>query len=118
MGADFCYALVDTSIKKQDLVEYVKTMSDEDVSKFADYHFGMFANDYETDEEFVTTTRANIIAFVEEAYGSENSREVGFFTVKGTTFLITGGMTWGDDPTDAYKAFTVTQELQLQYLSK
>lgn len=118
MGADFTFAFFDTSIKQADLVEYIKTMPENLLAEIADDQFAMFPNEYETEQEFYETTRSNIIGFVEEAYTSRNSREVSVMLVDGKEYLITGGMSWGDDPTDHFRAFCITAEIQAHYLDK
>ena len=42
-----------------------------------------------------------------------NTRECGSFTIDNRVFHITGGMSWGDYPTDVYEQFAVCQYLGL-----
>lgn len=46
-------------------------------------------------------------------YYEHGSRETTCFWYKDTPILITGGMTWGDDPTDAFQTMSVVAVLRL-----
>lgn len=44
-------------------------------------------------------------------------RDVTWIAHKGTTIYITGGMSWGDDPTDSYRTFERVAWLPLSVLT-
>lgn len=112
MGADFLYAVADMSIDKDTLVSLVNGM---------DYHAmvglsnAIYLGDIEDDEEWVQESKKELIDHINVVYSSRDSREVGYMNIKDTEYLITGGMSWGDEPTDHFRSFEVVQELQHLY---
>lgn len=55
-----------------------------------------------------------LVECVQTVYDFGRRRDCSFFTVDGDRiFAITAGMSWGDEPTEAYEAFNVCEILSL-----
>jgi hypothetical protein len=128
MGADFTYSVIDMEIDKNDLIEIVNTASEDTLNAFYsefDYFletsYNVSSEDYEDQQEFYNDVRNGLIGTINEAYACENSREVAPLWIDcpetGSThkYLITGGMSWGDTPTEAYDAFCIVDALQIYF---
>lgn len=109
MGADFTYTTANiTRPQAEWVVEVHRLDSVDDIVRFLepvgwDWMFDHF--------ESIEQLKATLMEDIDLAYGY--SRETGRFHHKDETFVITGGMSWGDDPTDAFAAierFAAIQE--------
>jgi len=56
-----------------------------------------------------------LISCIDEVYGSQMRRDCSVFYVDDRTFYITAGMSWGDEPTDAWQSFVVCEYLGLTH---
>ncbi len=67
-------------------------------------------------------TKKEVAAYLDEqieiTYNYMNRRDCQPLYLNGKTFAVTGGMSWGDTPTDAYDALSVCSALSLTEESK
>lgn len=120
MGADFTYALVDMSIDKPTLVQFVKDMDYRTLVSFHEQCYVFLSvsdEDIEDDNEWVTQVKDTLIGSIDAVFDSGSCREVGHLFVNKNHYLITGGMSWGDPPTDIYPDFDIVESLQNFYRS-
>ena len=109
---------------KQKILSVLQDENSKEFNKFCElweeYFFGDFdeklypveTND-KNEEEKITEQRAREIMkeVVEEFFDYINSREVGQFEFKGYTILLTGGMSYGDNPTSVMEFFNKISNL-------
>lgn len=102
MGADFVYAIIPLDRPLEYWQKLIREVSDADLSEFAvasefDFRF----------EDLKLSEVREVIDNAFEVAMNGQSREVGMWTPDGgaTRYAITGGMSWGDDPTEAYREF-------------
>lgn len=109
MGADFIGAFVPMEIKSatEAKAKLKKYSEDYLLSHLMDHH----AWDFEEYEEALEWVEEKVDEVYD--YYNNSNRETTVFTYDGTDFLVTGGMSWGDDPTDAYEALCVVASLEL-----
>lgn len=115
MGADFLMAVVpmeETSIEnaKKKLRQYdskflIQHLEDNFCQLFYDEDG---KTEYEQALEWVDEQ-------IDEVYSLyvNGGREIGLCTVKDIYVMVTGGMSWGDEPTDAFLPMSVVQSLDL-----
>lgn len=116
MGADFMFTVSPrcelTRERKQRIKETIRATSDEDLlSVVCDYYpFGL--DDEATPEEI----RATLYQAVLENAEIEN-RETSYIRLEGMdwTANITGGMSWGDSPTEAFAGLAGISEFDSVY---
>jgi hypothetical protein len=111
MGADLLVMYVavpfnkDIDELKAELLNKVKsidlTAERENVKEFVLSAFG----DEEMLEDDEESIRAVMLGTVEDFFGCLNNRDVSSFLHKGEVLYVTGGMSWGDSPTDSYDRF-------------
>lgn len=125
MGADLCLAIVEvpasyndpkaeqpfpTSFRfddfLNDLSEYVKNLSDS-LAYDMTHWIG-----YEGDNP-----HAELLAAIEDFRKCSDYRDVGIINVHGGFVFVTGGMTWGDDPTDSFTTLSIVGEIA-QHMAK
>ena len=120
MSAEFVFAVANVTKPKDYWLDYISHMDDGHMASFID----------ETDDQFDWSDRIDhpvsdpyshdfyqkvaeaIVEAVNVAYDYYYNRELGWRTYKGETLVITGGMTWGDEPTDAFDAVRIFDALQ------
>ena len=124
MGADFCFLyLIMKKGKEPDwnacierLVEMSSThlskwpgkfqIDIEDVGIKCDFDGSTYCEENESIDD--SKDRSDAVRRAQESYEavrrmfSQGSRDSDFLIVGGLEILLTGGMTWGDDPTDGY----------------
>lgn len=107
MGADFIYEIVEVNKPLKYWQEILGELNDGEAQHFSD------------DTElyiFEEMTEQEIVERIDEAfqvvYG--DSSEIGWWSPDGgiTQYRLTGGMSWGDDPTDVYRDFEIVGEFQ------
>lgn len=118
MGADFAFAITEMKATREQAYAKARYLTlpdqlDATVSDLEDY-CGITAW-YDLEE---TPTEHQVYEFlkrcIDTVYDSESRRDCGFFVIDSDrVFFITGGMSWGDPPTDVYDDFTVCQTMQL-----
>lgn len=114
MGADFLGAVCPMEISRAEAKERLRKYK-EDI--LLDHLSDFFAKEFEDDEDGTPYEQALrwVDQCIDETYDyvERGSRETDVFHYKGVTFLMTGGMSWGDDPTDAFAPISTVMSLEL-----
>ena len=117
MGADLVLSHIEIRESKEEALERLAKIV------FNEKSFDLFANagyyDYEDEEfssEIETQMRERVKKSIELVYGLQEgtiySRDVSGFSLDGGErfFLVTGGQTWGDDPSNEFVDFNIFSE--------
>jgi hypothetical protein len=114
MGADFCFSFVAIDIGKKPDWE----AAEKEIERLKDVHISEWLQDWlhffdseaanvkagEPDMNFrlpaLEALKKLLLEFRE--LWDDGTRETGYFEYIGKAFLLSGGMSWGDSPTDAY----------------
>ena len=113
MGADFIGAMCPMQLTREEAKQRLRRYKE---NHLLDLLSNSFAREFDDDG---STPYEQAIAWVDGCIddtfdGYEyGSRETGVFYFRDIPFLITGGMSWGDDPSDIYEAMSVVQGLEL-----
>lgn len=101
MGADFIFALTrkpsDISVTRQKISE----LTLDDCLRLADEVMG-WNIDHPEGLEFLAADVRTRLHEALTALSESQPRSVGIMTIKGEQYWITGGMSWGDSPTDTF----------------
>lgn len=104
MGANFIWAIAPVEADKDKVVARAKIMTYEECEELynAGEHFFDYYPDGWEDEpaEFRQVIIDRLVEAIEVCYTT--SRELDHLTLKGTSYVLTGGMSWGDAPTDVF----------------
>jgi hypothetical protein len=115
MGSDFCFAFIAINIGKEPdwsaAEKEIERLKDVHISKWPEYWVEV-SFDYdaakvkagEPDLNFrlpAVEALRKTLASIRDLWDS-GTREVGYFEYVGKQFMLTGGMSHGDAPTDAY----------------
>jgi len=114
MGADLFIEMVPMRKTQDEAIAKLKAMDAEVLlGILSDYHGREFSED--TDEQEYAEAVAFVTAKIDEVYGyyKHGSRETTVHKIDGTDWLITGGMSYGDNPTDAFESVSVIASLGL-----
>ena len=108
MGADFIFAVVpldrDYDYWKEAIDKVTKSELDNFMFLADDFNLSYRFEDLELDDFKEVVDEAFQVVFL------GHGRDMGWWSPDGvTTYAITGGMSWGDDPTDAYQYFETCQ---------
>jgi len=101
MSADFVFAVVEIDRTQDDWQSFVTGMDDDTVRQFiAETNDELYWDEYFEDP---VDMERQVCERLCEAIGIcfGGSREVGYWRDNGREFVVTGGMSWGDEPTDA-----------------
>lgn len=127
MGADLILSFVDVTEPKQKWLDILGEWHDAQVEAFLDKYENLWDEVQEL-VEVVTPDKpfdrsALYQKFVEQiadainnAYACE-SREVSTVRLDDKFYAVTGGLSWGDDPTDEYRSFTLA-EYAIDYMKE
>ena len=101
MGADFIWGRVEVTEPKS---TWLNRILEADIAAFAettedDYYW---SDSYEEDG-LVEGVTEELRTAIEICYGYHQNREMGWFIEGDRTYALTGGMSWGDDPTEALR---------------
>lgn len=113
MGADFDFSINELQVTETQAKKNVQTLVDkknfDDTLQILMANFGLFDElEYDVLPKDVMTFLFNCVETVYE----ENRRDAGRYKLAdGRVLAITGGMSWGDYPTDSYQAFRVCEDL-------
>jgi len=106
MGADFVYAIVEVTKPESYWQNIIGELDDGQVMSFVrdtdDQHgwVEMFDYDPTAEAEFCQKVAERLSEAVNVCYGYTQNREMGWHQDGDRTFAITGGMSWGDSPTE------------------
>jgi hypothetical protein len=99
MGADLIIAACPLEITKAAALKKFKAMTKAKLKAVAK------ALDMDDDDGEFTEVKELILTGLNTAYaGPQWSRELSYIRYKGVKIAVTGGMSWGDTPTDLYDA--------------
>lgn len=113
MGADFLGAMCPMEISRDEAKERLRKYDKEFLLSHLDDYF---CQQFDEDD---TTAYEQAIQWVDDCinitydYYERGSRDTTVFNFRGVPILITGGLSWGDDPTDAFQPMGVVQSLEL-----
>jgi len=114
MGADFMFSINEMKLTKEEAYkkanDYVSNSLQETVYRLVEecgcYHL---SDDIISSEVYEYLTQC-----IDEVYSYKSLRDCSYFTIDTTrTFAITGGMSWGDVPSNSYESFNVCETLGL-----
>ena len=105
MGADFICAIV--FIEKKLPRNWEKIVANYGFSKEDVRHY-VYNNNLDDVDDVKLAVVLNMIQAVKSfrCLVNNGSREIEIFEIKKRRMCITGGMSWGDDPTDAFGVFS------------
>lgn len=113
MGADLIFSICEMEAKKDKAYENAKYLvADErweNTRQFLEDNCGVYVDDYATSDDVLTLLTDSI----DVVYGSQSRRDCSLFYVDNRLFYITAGLSWGDEPTDAYQSFNVCETFGL-----
>lgn len=121
MGADFCFVLNEIQVSKEEArrnaERLVAAKRDEVATILSDDCMVLEMGDAVeniTDESILKC----LYGAIDEVYDCGNRRDCGVFYVDGTRpFHITGGISWGDEPSDAWDSFYIVARLGLSLVT-
>jgi len=116
MSADLTIAMAPIVKTKDEAIIKLKSMEPEVLLHVLSEYFAR-EFDEATDEEEYAEAVSYVIGKIEEVYSyyEHGSRDTEVRRINGTDWLITGGLSWGDDPTDAYEPVSIVSGLQLTH---
>lgn len=106
MGATFIHAMAEVSKPKEHWLDILGELNDGQMLKFIEdtgEHTGWWETPFDDDED--ESDRCQSVAerlteAINVCYDVEHNPQLGWFRIDDWEFVITGGMSWGDDPTD------------------
>lgn len=115
MGADLIVAFCEMKVSKDEALKRASKLVDDDLASLLqtleEWGVGPFL-----DAEKVPA-KDEVVKYLHDqvriVYSYMNRRDCVPLYIEGKTFALTGGMSWGDTPTDAYDAFSVCSSLNL-----
>lgn len=117
MGADLLGAICPMEISREDAKERLRRYKEAWLLSHLSDYFCMEWDDIEGKSEYEQAIEwvDNCIDSTYDYY-KHGSREVMTYRYRDVDFLMTAGMSWGDDPTDAFQPIGVVQSLELTVL--
>jgi hypothetical protein len=111
MGADMTIAICAWHVERHVAEARLKTLSNAVIGAAYNYE--------EIDDDDDTDYVAKAISDLDWVY--EERRATTIFYIDGKDYVVSGGFSWGDDPTDAYRPLNVISELgvtELEFTSE
>lgn len=116
MGADLVLAYIvvkkGTDLKKSKtaMLNAVKRLGEKDINSFDGYYEQAYG-DVPPDD--IKKIKKDVIEVIKDVFTAitELYRDVTFINHKGETIYISGGMSWGDNPTESYTSFAKFNDL-------
>lgn len=120
MSAEFVFAKVNVTLDKSHWLDRIRGLDDTELESFV----------AETDDQFYWADRVDhpasdlysydflrkvadaVVEAVQVSYDYDYNRELGWFKHGEDTLVVTGGMSWGDAPTDAFDSVRVFEAFQ------
>lgn len=110
MGADFVFAVAPACADLEAGLRAVDSLPLPKIEEVADWRFG------EVDEDTIEDVRELLREGVRILSDEELGRDTGWFIgTDATIYILTGGMTWGDSPTEACDPIWAVQVAELKY---
>lgn len=115
MGAEFVWVTTRLNGEADDWVDFVNSWDETTTRKFVDDTDNeLFWSDIYEDDRLCEDVVARLLEAISVCYGYMSSREMGWTVDSdGTIVILTGGMTWGDEPTEAFREIILFDMLQL-----
>ena len=119
MGADFIFSINEIKLTKEEAYKKASDCAfnsrqetiDRLVNECGCYHF---SDDTTSSETTSSEVYKYLIECLDNVYNYQSFRDCSYFIIDGTRkFAITGGMSWGDAPTNSYESFNVCETLGL-----
>ena len=106
MGANFVYAIAEIDQSRQYWLDKLNNLNVDNIADIAD-ELGNYLYDFDELDgaELVEAVKARVADSINESYDAYegSSREASSLHLTGDrNFVITGGMSWGDAPTDVF----------------
>lgn len=117
MGADFMYAYTPIRGGRSEWIEIAKSAEVSDLRDILEDRIMDYLVEDMEDEEQVRAAFVDAINTVWDAIENRN-REVARIQIDGETCLITGGMSWGETPTDIFDPIVLYAEFQDWFTDK
>ena len=119
MGADLLLAFIPypkmTEERQNQIGAIIDALTFEDIEEYVecDTRHG----DVETDgrDAVLTDIKNDIRRIFDEYEQMPSSRSVGMVTIRGYTYLFTGGLSWGDSPSDVFDDITMLTQIDPIY---
>ena len=115
MGADLIVAVCEMKVSKDEALKRASKLVDDDLAGLIQTLDEWGVGPYVGTEE--VPAKDEVVGYlhdqVEIVYSNMQRRDCVPLHIEGKTFALTGGMSWGDTPTDAYDAFSVCSSLNL-----
>lgn len=104
MGAEFIGAAVAIKCSRDEAFDRLAKMTDDEIGKIIEM--------IDPDEDEITPREwaHDSLTMVYDA-GEGKRRDGAMWEIEGVEHVVTGGMTWGDDPTDLFQAVVNVIEL-------
>lgn len=110
MGGDFIFAVapVHESVDREEALRRIEQLTYEDYELLADVLLhdplveGLQPEEVEDIKEQIRDILKDAVWHVFKHLEGADFREIGSFDHGDTAFVLTGGMSWGDPPTDAF----------------
>lgn len=93
MGADMAIAICAIKVDRHIAEARINTLTSEQIYQCWNYGDGIEPDD-------TTDYKAKALGYLDWVYG--DSRQIAMFVIDGNQYVCSGGMSWGDHPTDAY----------------
>lgn len=114
MSAEFIYAMASLDDTKENWVKYINDMETEEFHEFGDWleaaglEYGI---DGVLEDEGSEGLKKIMLNIVESVYDEDNN-ELGFPVLDNKRYVLTGGFSYGDDPTESFYGVCLFSELQ------
>ncbi len=108
MGADFCWAMTPMELTKEQAIDKAHSLGEDFLLDNLSGYFGIEPDSYEEAVEKLVSA----ITDVYDIYANEH-RQCGIQTIDGVDYLLTGGLSWGDDPTDFLESVSIVSTFAL-----
>lgn len=115
MGADFTLTSIvevgDMKLEEREklMIDYARNIEDNQITLFLDFYEQFHGEDSLPDD--VKKIRKDVIDCIREFFEAIDSRDVTLFSLGNSRMILTGGMSWGDAPTDSYDVICRFNEL-------
>lgn len=112
MGACFVWVKADVTKPKSYWVQLVDEIDEEELCSFIDYFYD--CDDWYGGDKLSKSEEARVLLWesIEACYNYMNREDIGWEIVDGKTYILTGGLTWGDDPTESFVHVSMLSDFQ------
>jgi hypothetical protein len=113
MGADFIGSFIAwPTASKDDALAALAAKTDDELDMLYDY---LKCADPDNPVDARQWFSDQLVTFYETmvTYGRERSREVAVWDIDGTSYIVSGGLSWGESPTDACEVIDAVAALNV-----